>query len=127
MDDHPENQPTVNPYEPMNWARPDAGDASRFFASLAARSSGHENDKLVPPGQRPCPICGLTMQPQSRQSISVDVCPDHGVWLDNGKVEAITEAVSVSRSLKTRRDVERLCTRAKLKGTLFGWLSFFLD
>ena len=47
------------------------------------------NDEIVAPGERECPICKRKMIVQGREGLSVDACPDHGVWLDSGELEAI--------------------------------------
>ncbi len=49
--------------------------------------TGHdgENDNLVPTGQRQCPICHRAMRVEMQGGIGVDVCPAHGLWLDNGE------------------------------------------
>jgi Zn-finger nucleic acid-binding protein len=47
------------------------------------------NDEIVAPGERECPICKRKMTVQGREGLSVDTCPEHGVWLDSGELEAI--------------------------------------
>ena len=126
MNEIPENDNAVNPYAPTIRATGGADDPSQFLASLASLSSEHDNDRLVPPGHRPCPICGSLMQMRPRASINIDICADHGVWLDNGKLESIAENTSVSSRLRYRRDIEKVRSQEKIKG-IFGWLSFFLD
>lgn len=116
----------LNPYAPTAIDSDVGRDPSEFLASLAALGTAHENDSIVPPGQRPCPICGVLMQARSRESIAIDVCPDHGIWLDSGKIESLTENISVSAKLKQRRDLEKVRNREKVKG-MFGWATFFLD
>ncbi|HVX12472.1 MAG TPA: zf-TFIIB domain-containing protein [Pirellulales bacterium] len=89
-----------NPHAPT-FIDGDAGrDPSEFFASLASLNAAHDNDSLVPPGQRTCPICRAAMQSRALHSIPVDICPDHGIWLDNGKLESLTENISVSVKLR---------------------------
>lgn len=68
----------------------------QFFASLAPEAKSDEdlqtdteNRGLVPEGERPCPICGKHMTADKKQGIQVDVCHDHGVWLDRGELSAV--------------------------------------
>ena len=67
-----------------------------FFASIDPESAGAEdletdtaNRELVAEGQRPCPICGQKMTSDKKQGILVDVCHEHGVWLDKGELMAV--------------------------------------
>jgi hypothetical protein len=68
----------------------------RFFASLDPTSANAEdlqtdveNRRVVPEGERACPICGKRMTTDDKQQIRVDVCHDHGVWLDKGELAAL--------------------------------------
>ena len=38
-----------------------------------------------------CSICTLKMQVKSIEGIKVDVCEQHGVWLDRGEIETLLE------------------------------------
>jgi hypothetical protein len=39
-----------------------------------------------------CPICHVALQPNVRQSIEIDYCPQcRGVWLDRGELDKIIE------------------------------------
>ena len=68
---------------------------------MAASAQGHNNDAIVPSGQRPCPICGTHMIVIEEHGISVDICEDHGVWLDQGEM-----AVLLERTYWHRRESE---------------------
>jgi hypothetical protein len=37
----------------------------------------------------PCPVCGDTMEFQQKEGVSIDVCLEHGIWLDAGEIDAI--------------------------------------
>ena len=39
-----------------------------------------------------CPICEAGLQREDRSTVTVDVCPQHGLWLDRSELLAITEA-----------------------------------
>ena len=38
-----------------------------------------------------CPVCKQRMEHAKIEGAWVDVCKDHGVWLDKGEIEAIIE------------------------------------
>ncbi|GEM_PF-2722993 len=39
-----------------------------------------------------CPVCKTRMQMQRMEGAWVEVCMEHGVWLDKGEIEAIAHA-----------------------------------
>jgi Zn-finger nucleic acid-binding protein len=43
-------------------------------------------------GERPCPVCGKRMYVEKKSNVSIDVCADHGIWLDRGELDAIVMA-----------------------------------
>jgi hypothetical protein len=47
----------------------------------------HPNADLVAEGSRPCPICSKAMETQRRRDAAIDVCADHGIWLDRQELE----------------------------------------
>lgn len=105
----------------------DRDDPHEFLASLEVAPAPHVNDDLVAPGKRHCPICGFLMESRLQAGLNVDVCADHGMWLDNGKFDTIASTVSVSSARKLRWELEKAQRRGKLKGMFFGWWSFFID
>jgi Zn-finger nucleic acid-binding protein len=38
-----------------------------------------------------CPVCSLLLLRQTRSDVLIDFCPNHGIWLDHGELERITE------------------------------------
>jgi Zn-finger nucleic acid-binding protein len=36
-----------------------------------------------------CPVCGKAMELEEHHDVHLDWCREHGVWLDNGELEAI--------------------------------------
>jgi|688.fasta_scaffold792512_2 hypothetical protein len=81
-------------------------------AAAAARSLPPTNADLVPEGQRPCPICGAHMQSVRRAGEVIDVCADHGVWLDRWELERLVAGHGVrarrrsdAAAAKVRREV----------------------
>lgn len=41
---------------------------------------------------RACPICEQPLHREERSTVVVDVCSEHGIWLDHSELLAITEA-----------------------------------
>ena len=39
-----------------------------------------------------CPICSDAMRVEDRNGTEVDVCPNHGIWLDKSELLSVTEA-----------------------------------
>ncbi len=39
-----------------------------------------------------CPVCSQGMQAKAVDDVKVDVCEEHGVWLDKGEIEALLES-----------------------------------
>ena len=74
----------------------------------------HPNAGLVPEGQRPCPVCRTPMPTEEAYGVTVDVCPEHGIWLDRGKLGSIERGVErrehrlarVAREDADRREME---------------------
>ncbi len=67
-------------------------------------------------GKLPCPMCGQAMRIERKQRIEVDVCPDHGVWLDKGELEEIARAVR-DRTQTFQRSLRRVAVaKAKRDG-----------
>ena len=65
-----------------------------------------ENRRLVPEGQRPCPICGEKMQTRTEFDVIVDVCIKHGMWLDKNELGRILESYKGSAVQTARRRSE---------------------
>jgi Zn-finger nucleic acid-binding protein len=47
----------------------------------------------------------LTTQPFDR--IEIDVCPDHGVWLDKGELEALVGTIKSQQVQRARRIIRQ--------------------
>lgn len=39
--------------------------------------------------ERCCPVCGERMHLEKEETVTADVCPTHGVWLDHGELKKI--------------------------------------
>jgi Zn-finger nucleic acid-binding protein len=83
------------------------------------------------PGTVPCPICGLAMHVERKEKVEVDVCAQHGIWLDKGRIEEITKAIErrsrVFAGARERFAVARAKQDGRVQGATFGWLSFLFD
>ena len=87
-------------------------------AAAAARSQPPTNADLVPEGQRPCPICGERMQSVRRAGEVIDVCADHGVWLDRWELERLVagHGVRARRLCRDRAQVRWRSCSASTRG-----------
>lgn len=103
----------------MSQDEPSALD--QFFASLDPDRKGEDlatdtaNRELVAEGNRPCPICGTKMASEKREGVLIDVCVDHGVWLDKGELESVL--------LRSRSDAVKDAMRSagQDRGFLLGY------
>ncbi len=67
---------------------------------------------------RACPVCGEPLTPEQEGAIQLDVCEEHGVWLDNGELDTLTMAATrrTGRRIKRRfRDTLRSQRRAIIR------------
>jgi Zn-finger nucleic acid-binding protein len=64
-----------------------------FFAALDGVADTHPNDALVAHGKRLCPICQNPMRVEVLFRKAIDVCPEHGKWLDLGELEQIMSVI----------------------------------
>ena len=80
-------------------------------------------------GDRPCPICGNLMQVESENGVEIDVCPDHGVWLDRDELAAILSD-TVRKRARSRgallKHIRRAKRDGKIAGAMLGWWSLLL-
>ena len=104
-------------------------DTLQFLADLEREQSFPSNDHLIPPGERPCPICAKKMQVEIEQGIPIDACPEHGVWLDRGELPSIiskirrgerVNRIQLIREAKAKRE-------GKKSGIILGVWSLLLD
>lgn len=72
------------------------------------------NRALKPEGTRRCPICEQVMNSENEFGIAIDVCDDHGVWLDHGELEALADLRTQITREVLRKHLETL---PKKKGT----------
>jgi Zn-finger nucleic acid-binding protein len=67
------------------------------------------------------------MVPEREHGVGIDVCADHGVWLDHGELETIVLKLTARAGRRRRREVERARRGGKISGALWGWWSLFSD
>ena len=76
---------------------------------------------------RPCPVCGEALVAERKHDIEVDVCEEHGIWLDAGELETVVGRLNM-RAIRRRRRSERSARRSgKMSGALWGWWSLLGD
>ena len=87
----------------------------------------HSNAEIVPEGNRQCPICNETMSIETEYGIQIDVCVQHGVWLDKVELGKIKGEVLDTKSSSEQYLAEEARRDDKLRGIFFGWLSLSMD
>ena len=93
--------------------------ADREYAAQPER-----NAQVVPPGERECPICKRKMQAEFEYQIHVDVCPDHGIWLDASELPAILDMARTEGRKWRDQAVKRAFEEGK-RGR--SWLSMLFE
>ena len=81
----------------------------------------------VSEGERPCPVCGSTMILERKNDVTIDVCPDHGIWLDAGELERITASIRKRAWVRQRAAARRARREGKRQGVFYGWWSLIGD
>ena len=90
----------------------------RELESLGSPES--PNDQLVPSGQRACPICQQPMISSVKQGVAIDCCEEHGLWLDEGKLEAILDRIEKRSQLSRELAVQNTVRNERKKRGPFG-------
>lgn len=104
------------------------GEVLAFLAELEEQETRtSSNEKLVPPGERPCPICQKHMAVEFQHGVGIDVCEAHGIWLDRGELPGIAGQIRSGASIDRVDAVRRARREGKLSGTLFGAWSLLMD
>ncbi len=67
------------------------------------------------------------MRTESQFGVAVDVCPDHGVWLDHGELEMIVTAMKAVPPAVRWQVIEKARREGKMQGALFGLWAFLMD
>lgn len=99
-----------------------------FLAQLENENRmASNNAELVPSGERLCPICQTAMAVEVTQGVNIDVCAQHGIWLDSGELPAMLSAARSSERVGVSQRVRQARQDGKVSGTLLGAWSFLLD
>jgi Zn-finger nucleic acid-binding protein len=85
------------------------------------------NDALVEAGERPCPICGDTMEVTLDYGVHLDFCEDHGIWLDAGEMPRMLSRIRAGERVSSKSAVRKARREGKMSGTLFGVWSLMFD
>lgn len=99
----------------------------QFIAQLEHEARHHENERLVPVGERRCPICQQTMRPETYFGETIEACADHGIWLDKGELETIVGLARNASPAIRQQALEEARRRGKLQGAMFGVWSLLLN
>lgn len=75
-----------------------------------------DNRRIVPEGERKCPICQVEMNTRFRDGVKIDVCPAHGVWLDYGELEIICERIDFTRERIVQAKVREAYEKGRRAG-----------
>ena len=103
-------------------------DTLRFLDELEASLPPEgSNESQVAPGERPCPICGDTMEVTTDFGINMDYCDDHGIWLDAGEMPRMISKLRAGNLVDRRRAVRRARRDGKMAGALFGTWSLMFE
>ena len=86
-----------------------------------------DNDHLTPSGERPCPICGETMGVEFNYGMSIDVCEQHGIWLDRGELRKVVSFVKSGERISRQDAIRNAKRQGKISGTVFGAWSLMFD
>ena len=103
-------------------------DTLRFLDELEADlPPAGSNESQVASGERPCPICGDTMEVTTDFGINMDYCDDHGIWLDAGEMPRMISKLRAGNLVDRRRAVRRARRDGKMAGALFGTWSLMFE
>jgi Zn-finger nucleic acid-binding protein len=76
----------------------------------------HPNAALVPEGERRCVICGSRMTRQFQEGVAVDVCEEHGIWLDKNQLPRIISRIRERGHEVRRAAMQRTYEEGKKEG-----------
>jgi len=72
---------------------------------------------------RPCPVCGQGLTREREHGVEIEVCEEHGVWLDAGELDTIVLKLTARAGRRRRREVDAARRRGKVSGARWGWWS----
>ena len=72
-----------------------------------------------------CPVCSSEMSRRSSYDVEIDMCAQHGIWLEKGELARILDSFA-EQALPVSGSVEDARHRGRLEGVFGGFLSLFL-
>ena len=78
-------------------------------------------------GDRPCPVCRAVMSIAKKGKTKIDVCEEHGVWLDRGELEEIVRRQRIGNDTRVQLAERRGRESGTLMGYWLGELAFLFD
>lgn len=103
-------------------------EVERFLRQLESGTPAPDNARIIPHGQRPCPICGAKMVVDHEEGIQTDVCSQHGVWLDLDELRVIISRVRSQDHSSKLRAVREAKREGMWTGATHGiWAFLHLD
>lgn len=76
---------------------------------------------------RPCPVCGETMDSENKYLNEVEVCENHGIWLEKGQLESIVARVKRTRRRTSQEAISEARKEGMLEMWFFGPIAFLFD
>jgi Zn-finger nucleic acid-binding protein len=67
-----------------------------------------------------CPCCGQAMKRKRMKGVAIDLCGEHGIWLDKGELSAI---MARTRGTARRAATEQSLQKGRWEGVMYGWWS----
>ncbi len=74
----------------------------------------------------PCPICATPMPVERIHGITIDACPNHGIWFDSGEVDVLVHRVQRGERITTSQAVAEASRQGKLAGIFLGFFALFV-
>ena len=78
-------------------------------------------------GDRPCPVCRGVMSLARKGKTAIDVCEEHGIWLDRGELEAIVKRSQIGQATRIHMAERRGRESGKLMAYWLDELAFLFD
>ncbi len=99
--------------------------SAKNSSNLIYKKKPHANAEIVQEGKRACPICGEEMRTATENNLIIDVCDEHGVWLDSGELEKIKLKISSKNNRSKRKAIAKAKEEGVKDGVIFGWWALF--
>ena len=72
-----------------------------------------------------CPVCTKEMSKRSSYDSEIDICQEHGIWLDKGELARILESFAEQERSSHRSGADER-RQGRFEGMFLGWFSLFL-